>query len=229
MPRPKGSKNRPRQAQSAPKTPAVTLVRASDLATPNIMDAVNAFGDKLIGGGEQVTAILSDLIQGFEDLTELVTGVNGTAPKTKKPASSSKPTSTKPSDSEEDEPEDEEGIGEMDANELQDFIDDKDLDVNLGKIKGISKQREAVLTAWQDQEKDADDEDEPEDDEDEDDAEEPEDDEAPDFNAMDGEELAEYVEEHELDVDLSKIKGLSKKRLAVAEAYADAEPSFDDD
>lgn len=53
-------------------------------------------------------------------------------------------------------------------------------------------------------------------------------DEEPDFEGMDADELEEFVDEHDLDVDLDEHKKLSKKRAAVKEAW-DARDKDDND
>lgn len=71
--------------------------------------------------------------------------------------------------------------------------------------------------------------DEEEDDDDDDKKDGDDDDEEPDFSDMDEDELSEFVEEHDLDVDLDDFKKLKAKREAVKDAYEESKSEDDDD
>lgn len=116
-------------------------------------------------------------------------------------------------------------IMNMSVGDLEEFVDENELDVDLDDIKGLKKKRAAVLEAYENSAT-VDDEDEDEEDEDEED--EDEEDEV-DFSSMDATELEEFVDEHDLDIDLDDFKGLKKKRAAVEAAYASSGGSSDDD
>ena len=109
-------------------------------------------------------------------------------------------------------------IMNMSVGDLEEFVDENELDVDLDDIKGLKKKRAAVLEAY---ENSATVEDEDEEDEDEEDE--------VDFSSMDATELEEFVDEHDLDIDLDDFKGLKKKRAAVEAAYASPGGSSDDD
>jgi len=81
-----------------------------------------------------------------------------------------------------------------------------------------------------DEESDDDDEDdEDEDDSEDDDSEDDDEVTKEDIEGMSADELAEFVEENEVDVKLKKIKSLKKKRAAVIEALFEDEEDDDDD
>jgi len=113
-----------------------------------------------------------------------------------------------------DDPLDADDLAEMDADELQEVIDDNDLEVDLSKFKTTKKKRAAVLEAIEA-------------------AGEPKkkgssDDETyarSDVEKMDSDELQEVIDECELgeEVDLDDYKTTKKKRGAVIEALEEAE------
>lgn len=105
-------------------------------------------------------------------------------------------------------------LAEMDADELQEVIDDNDLEVDLSKFKTTKKKRAAVLEAIES-------------------AGEPEKKEGSgdekydrsDIEKMDTDELQEVIDETELgeEVDLDDYKTKKKRRAAVIEALEEAE------
>lgn len=94
-------------------------------------------------------------------------------------------------------------VKKMDADELEEVIDDHDLDVDLDDIKGIRKQRQAVIDALEE----SDDGDGDNGDETYDEGE---------VKKMNSKALEALVEKHDLDVELEG--SLRKKRNAVIEA-----------
>ncbi len=101
-------------------------------------------------------------------------------------------------------------VNEMDADELQELIEEHELDVK--KHRSIKKHRVAVIKALEEEELLGDDEDE--------------DDEnrtytADGINDMDADELQELIDKHELDADLKKHRSIKKKRAAVIQSLDD--------
>jgi hypothetical protein len=94
-----------------------------------------------------------------------------------------------------------EAIQELDEDELQEFIEEHDLEVDLDDYSTLKKKRAAVAEAYEEATENA------------------AGDDAPDFSSMDEEELEEFITEHDLEVDLDDIKGLKKQRAAVEKAY----------
>lgn len=97
----------------------------------------------------------------------------------------------------------------MDADELQELIEGEELEVDLDDHKTLKKKREAVADALEERHENGDDGSKGGGTELSTD----------DIMAMDADELAELNESEELEVDLDKLKLLSKKRKAIAEAY----------
>lgn len=108
------------------------------------------------------------------------------------------------------EEEEEEGeapnVDEMDEEELQALVEEKELDVDLDDFKTLKKKRAAVSEALESA-GDSEDEDDDKKKVSED-----------DINGMDEEELAEFCNENDLEVDFDDFKTLKKKRAAVLEA-----------
>lgn len=109
----------------------------------------------------------------------------------------------------------EDEINEMDADELVEVVEAHDLDVNLKKIKKLSKKHEAIIEALTEENLMGDDEGYTED----------------EINDMKGRELEELLEKHDLEdeVDLSKIKKLPKKCAAVIKVLEKADLIVEED
>lgn len=102
---------------------------------------------------------------------------------------------------------------DMDEDDLAAFVKKHKLPVKLAKLKGLKKQRAAVEEAYEDaQAEDGDSEAD-----------------VPDFDSMDADELADFVDEHDLEIDLDDYNNLKKKRAAVAKAYASGGDDEEDD
>lgn len=100
----------------------------------------------------------------------------------------------------------EEDIMGMSEDELAEFNDEHNLEVDLDEHKKLKTKRKAIAEAWAEREEGGNKE---------------EDGELPDedaINEADEDDLEKIVDEFELDVDLSKLKTLKKQRAAVLEA-----------
>lgn len=101
----------------------------------------------------------------------------------------------------------EDDILAMDEDELEKFVEEQDLDIDLDDHKKLKAKRKAVVEAWEAKKEGGE--------------EGGGDDDLPDEDAigeMDEDDLEECVKEHKLDVDLGDFSTLKKKRKAVIEA-----------
>lgn len=111
-------------------------------------------------------------------------------------------------------------ITEMSAEELEEIIDDKDLDVDLDDYKSLKKKRKAVAEALEEP-------DEGEDDDDDDDSDDDEKYSGDEINLMKKKEIKEIIKKHELDVELTgKIR---KDRKLVIEALEEEDLMEEED
>lgn len=231
MPRP--SKNKKREATKVDPKPAKT--------GKSVPPAIAAAATELRSYVESVGATLSEMFDKIISTVDRLEGA-GDAPPQKESTSARRAGKRKP------QPQipTEEELNDMSAEELADLVTEFDLDIDLDAIKGIKKKRLAVAEALEfagdedesdeneeeyddsaDTSDDEDDEDGDDDEDGEDDDEEEE--EVPDFSAMSEKELKKAIKTHGLDVDLGDYSSLSKKRRAVAAAYAEAAGDEDGD
>lgn len=174
MPRPVGSKNKATLAKMQAKTPATSAAAptrmAKKLDTPisaSIMDALQEFQDSLADTGEKVSALLTQISEEFEALKGVC------APGSEKSTKTVAKTSSKAAPVADEEEEDEPDFDSMTVAQLEEFIEENDLEVDLEDYKGLSKKRQAVADAYDELEDDEgeeeDEEEEEEDDEEEED------------------------------------------------------------
>lgn len=107
----------------------------------------------------------------------------------------------------------EEDIMSMSEDELSEFNDEHELEVDLDEHKKLKAKRKAIAEAWAEKSEGG---------------EKGDDEELPDedaINEADEEELEKVVEQFELDVDLDKLKNIKKKRAAVLEALEEKKES----
>lgn len=201
-----------------PRTAGKKATKASKATTP-ILTALSELESKIEDAAPQLTALFAGIAEALDACKEMAGASNGTvagddddddegekpARGKKTPSDKAGKTAKKP-DVEDDEPD----FDSMDADELQEFIDEHELEVDLDDYKSVKKKRAAVAEAYAALSAG-------------------DDDEAPDFSSMDDDELEEFVDEHELDVDLDDYKGTKKKRAAVEAAYASSKSGGSDD
>ena len=171
MPRPKGSKNKATQAKMSAKTSMVTKETApkSVVAPESVEGTLLSYEKMLTSYNEQITGLLSELLEEFDGLKVLVGGATASPAKTTAKPTAKKPAVVEEEDDDEDETEDEDepDFDSMTVEELEEFVEDYDLDVDLDAYKGLSKKRQAVSDAYEetsDADTEDDDEDETEDD-----------------------------------------------------------------
>lgn len=194
MARPKGSTNKK-------NTPVQTTTASGK---DPFQAAFGTYEAHFTEGTETITSIMATLAEEFEALRDLAPSRNGTsapAPSAKAPASKKAPAKA--------EPEEPPNFDEMDADELQEFIDKHELAVDLDDFKTMSKKRLAVEEAYELETVGTGG----------DEGEEGSGEGPPDFDEMSREALQEFIEDNNLDVDLDDYQGMSKKRAAVEEAY----------
>lgn len=204
----------PRPAKSATKSKAVapktTAASKASVMTDGAQEAFDALKAHFTEGGEQVVTIMTDLLEELEALAVAIGATNGKAP-----TKASKPETvvTKPGNLAKTKaaPVDDEGeydapeFEDMGVSSLQEMIDKYRLDVDLSEIKGLANKQAAVQEAYEDQVGEGSTVGD-----------------APEFDEMDAKELQAFIEDNDLNVDLSEYKGLAKKQAAVQEAYEEA-------